>query len=39
MSGVSGGLMSVFWNWLGFIATVTLGAVLWEGKRGPCGFS
>jgi len=32
MSGVSAGLMSGFWNWLGFIAPVTLGAVLWEGK-------
>lgn len=32
MSGISAGLMSGFWNWLGFIAPVTLGAVLWEGK-------
>jgi hypothetical protein len=32
MSGITGGLMSGFWNWLGFIAPVTLGAVLWEGK-------
>lgn len=30
--GISAGLMSGFWNWLGFIAPVTLGAVLWEGK-------
>lgn len=21
-----------FWNWLGFVAPVTLGGVLWEGK-------
>jgi hypothetical protein len=32
MSGISAGLLSGFWNWLGFIAPVTLGAVLWEGK-------
>lgn len=31
-SGVSAGLMTGFWNWLGFIAPVTLGSVLWEGK-------
>lgn len=27
--GVSAGLMVGFWNWLGFIAPVTLGNVLW----------
>lgn len=32
VSGVSAGFMSAFWNWLGFIAPVTLGSVLWEGK-------
>jgi hypothetical protein len=32
MNGVSAGLMCGFWNWLGFIAPVMLGAVLWEGK-------
>ncbi len=32
MGGVPAGLMSGFWNWLGFIAPVTLGTVLWEGK-------
>ena len=32
MEGVLAGLTSGFWNWLGFIAPVTLGAVLWEGK-------
>ena len=31
-SGVSAGLTAGFWNWLGFIAPVTLGSVLWEGK-------
>lgn len=31
-SGVSAGLMTGFWNWLGFVAPVTLGSVLWEGK-------
>ena len=31
-SGISAGLMAGFWNWLGFIAPVTLGVVLWEGK-------
>lgn len=30
--GVQAGLMAGFWNWLGFIAPVTLGSVLWEGK-------
>ena len=29
---VMGGLMAGFWAWLGFIATVLLGSVLWEGK-------
>ncbi|MEK7103137.1 MAG: DUF1761 domain-containing protein [Patescibacteria group bacterium] len=31
-TGVSAGLMGGFWTWLGFIAPVTLGSVLWEGK-------
>ena len=30
--GVAAGLMVGLWNWLGFIAPVTLGSVLWEGK-------
>lgn len=30
--GVSAGLTAGFWNWLGFVAPVTLGIVLWEGK-------
>jgi len=30
--GVTGGLMTAFWNWLGFVAPVTLGSVLWEKK-------
>ncbi len=32
VTGVSAGLHAGFWNWLGFIAPVTLGSVLWEGK-------
>lgn len=32
VSGISAGLMSGFWSWLGFVAPVTLGTVLWEGK-------
>lgn len=32
MRGIGAGLMSGFWNWVGFIAPVTLGTVLWEGK-------
>ena len=31
-SGVSAGLQTGFWNWIGFIAPVTVGSVLWEGK-------
>ena len=31
-SGISAGLQAGFWNWLGFIAPVTMGAVLWDGK-------
>ena len=31
-AAIAAGLMVGFWNWLGFIAPVTLGAVLWEGK-------
>lgn len=31
-SGVSAGLMAGFWNWIGFVAPVTLGSVLWESK-------
>ncbi|MBI4138832.1 DUF1761 domain-containing protein [Candidatus Uhrbacteria bacterium] len=30
--GVAGGLMSGFWNWLGFIAPILIGSQLWEGK-------
>ena len=32
MTGVSVGLSSGFWAWLGFIVPVSLGPVLWEGK-------
>jgi hypothetical protein len=31
-TGTSAGMSSGFWNWLGFVAPVTLTAVLWEGK-------
>ncbi len=31
-SGLSAGLMAGFWSWLGFVAPVQLGSVLWEGK-------
>ncbi|MBX4211634.1 MAG: DUF1761 domain-containing protein [Candidatus Yanofskybacteria bacterium] len=29
---IGGGMQAGFWSWLGFIAPVTLGGVLWEGK-------
>ncbi len=32
VSGLSAGLMVGALNWLGFVAPVTVGAVLWEGK-------
>jgi len=32
VSGISAGLSTGFWNWLGFVAPVSLGAVLWDGK-------
>lgn len=31
-SGISGALALAFWMWLGFVATVLLGSVLWEMK-------
>jgi hypothetical protein len=31
-SGIGAGLMGGFWSWLGFVAPVTIGMVLWEGK-------
>lgn len=31
-SGVASGLSSGFWMWLGFVAPVSLGVVIWEGK-------
>lgn len=31
-TGVSAGLMGGFWNWVGFIAPVTLGYVIWDNK-------
>ncbi len=30
--GAMGGLTAGFWYWLGFVAPVTMGSVLWEGK-------
>lgn len=32
MYGISAAFQVAFWNWLGFIAPVTLSSVLWEGK-------
>ncbi len=32
MWGVWAGITGAFWYWLGFIAPVTMGSVLWEGK-------
>lgn len=32
LTGITAGLMSGFWNWLGFVVPVTLGSILWEGK-------
>ena len=32
VSGISAGLSVGFWNWLGFVAPVTIGTVLWDGK-------
>lgn len=32
VSGVSAGLSSAFWMWLGFIVPTSLNSVLWEGK-------
>lgn len=31
-NGILDGISTAFWMWLGFIATVSLGVVLWEGK-------
>lgn len=31
-AGLSAGLMAGFWNWLGFVAPVTIGVVLWDNK-------
>jgi hypothetical protein len=32
VSGFAAAFHFAFWNWLGFIAPVTIGMVLWEGK-------
>lgn len=31
-SGISAGLQTGFWNWLGFVVPVTIGTVFWDGK-------
>ena len=31
-SGISGGVQGAFWYWLGFVAPVTIGVVVWDGK-------
>jgi hypothetical protein len=31
-TGAEAGCMVAFWSWLGFVAPVTMGSVLWEGK-------
>ena len=31
-TGAGAGLAAGFWNWLGYIAPVTLGSVLWDGR-------
>jgi hypothetical protein len=31
-SGLVAGLQGAIWSWLGFVAPVTLGSVLWDGK-------
>ncbi len=33
VTGIPAGIMAGFWNWFGFIAPVTLGSVIWEGKQ------
>jgi Protein of unknown function (DUF1761) len=32
LTGIAGGVVFAFLNWLGFIAPVTIGSVLWENK-------
>src|SRR3989344_4053159 len=32
ITGISAGMQTGFFAWLGFVAPVTLGAVLWEGR-------
>jgi len=32
ITGITAGLQAAFWSWLGFIAPVTLGSVLWESR-------
>jgi hypothetical protein len=33
VSGIPAGLETGFWNWIGFVAPVLVGGVLWEGKK------
>lgn len=32
LDGITTGLITGFWDWLGFVAPVTLSSMLWEGK-------
>ena len=32
ITGISAGLQAAIWSWLGFVAPVTVGSVLWDGK-------
>jgi hypothetical protein len=32
VTGASAGLMAAAWSWIGFVAPVSIGAVLWENK-------
>ena len=32
VAGYTAGLTAGFWNWLGFIAPITIGIVFWDGK-------
>jgi hypothetical protein len=32
ITGIAAGFHFAFWNWIGFVAPVTVGMVLWEGK-------
>jgi hypothetical protein len=32
VTGIAAGLQAAIWSWLGFVAPVTIGTVLWDGK-------